>query len=106
MARHPGFAARLFTAGEIVDQSRLTLPAWLRASDVTRISGLYEVPAPTEVVITKLDETMENFVADITISQIRAFSRRQPAQNPTRKGLVKCFKMGVGLIRTIGAHRS
>lgn len=37
----------------------LTLPAWLRASDVGRIASLYEVPAPTEVVITKLDETVE-----------------------------------------------
>jgi len=37
----------------------LVLPAWLRASDVTRISGLYEVPAATEVVVTKLDETIE-----------------------------------------------
>lgn len=37
----------------------LVLPAWLRASDVARVSGLYEVPAPTEVVITKLDETVE-----------------------------------------------
>jgi flagellar biosynthesis protein FlhF len=37
----------------------LVLPAWLRASDVARVSGLYEVPAPTEVVITKLDETLE-----------------------------------------------
>ena len=35
------------------------LPAWLRASDVGRIDDLYEVPAPTEVVITKLDETVE-----------------------------------------------
>jgi flagellar biosynthesis protein FlhF len=37
----------------------LVLPAWLRASDVTRVSGLYEVPAATEVVVTKLDETIE-----------------------------------------------
>lgn len=37
----------------------LTLPAWLRAADVVRVSDLYQVPAPTEVVITKLDESME-----------------------------------------------
>jgi flagellar biosynthesis protein FlhF len=44
---------------DMVKHALLVLPAWLRASDVTRISGLYEVPAPTEVVITKLDETLE-----------------------------------------------
>jgi flagellar biosynthesis protein FlhF len=43
----------------MVKHALLVLPAWLRASDVTRISGLYEVPAATEVVITKLDETIE-----------------------------------------------
>jgi flagellar biosynthesis protein FlhF len=37
----------------------LTLPAWLRASDVVRVSELYQVPTPTEVVITKLDESVE-----------------------------------------------
>jgi flagellar biosynthesis protein FlhF len=37
----------------------LTLPAWLRAADVVRVSELYQVPAPTEVVVTKLDETAE-----------------------------------------------
>jgi len=44
---------------DMVKHALLVLPAWLRASDVTRIAGLYEVPAPTEVVITKLDETIE-----------------------------------------------
>jgi flagellar biosynthesis protein FlhF len=44
---------------EMTKHALLTLPAWLRASDVNRIAGLYEVPAPTEVVITKLDETVE-----------------------------------------------
>lgn len=37
----------------------LVLPAWLRASDVGRIGELYQVPAATELVITKLDETVE-----------------------------------------------
>jgi flagellar biosynthesis protein FlhF len=45
---------------EFAKHALLVLPAWLRASDVNRISGLYEVPAPTEVVITKLDETIES----------------------------------------------
>jgi flagellar biosynthesis protein FlhF len=44
---------------DMAKHALLVLPAWLRASDVTRIGGLYEVPAPTEVVITKLDETVE-----------------------------------------------
>jgi flagellar biosynthesis protein FlhF len=44
---------------EIDKHALLVLPAWLRASDVGRIKDLYEVPAPTEVVITKLDETVE-----------------------------------------------
>jgi flagellar biosynthesis protein FlhF len=44
---------------EIAKHALLVLPAWLRASDVTRILGLYEAPQPTEVVITKLDETIE-----------------------------------------------
>ena len=34
-------------------------PAWLRAGDVVKVGDLYQVPAPTEVVITKLDETAE-----------------------------------------------
>jgi flagellar biosynthesis protein FlhF len=44
---------------DLVKHALLVLPAWLRASDVGRIGELYEVPAPTEVVITKLDETVE-----------------------------------------------
>jgi flagellar biosynthesis protein FlhF len=44
---------------EMAKHALLVLPAWLRASDVARVAGLYEVPAPTEVVITKLDETIE-----------------------------------------------
>jgi flagellar biosynthesis protein FlhF len=44
---------------DMVKHALLVLPAWLRASDVNRIGSLYEVPAPTEVVITKLDETVE-----------------------------------------------
>jgi flagellar biosynthesis protein FlhF len=44
---------------DMVRHALLVLPAWLRASDVTRVAGLYEVPAPTEVVVTKLDETVE-----------------------------------------------
>jgi len=47
------------TTEDLAKHALLVLPAWLRASDVTRIGGLYEVPAPTEVVITKLDETLE-----------------------------------------------
>jgi flagellar biosynthesis protein FlhF len=44
---------------DMAKHALLVLPAWLRASDVLRIRDLYEVPAPTEVVITKLDETIE-----------------------------------------------
>jgi flagellar biosynthesis protein FlhF len=44
---------------DMAKHALLVLPAWLRASDVQRVAGLYEVPAPTEVVITKLDETIE-----------------------------------------------
>ncbi len=44
---------------DIVKHALLVLPAWLRASDVTRILSLYEAPQPTELVITKLDETIE-----------------------------------------------
>jgi flagellar biosynthesis protein FlhF len=44
---------------DMTKHALLTLPAWLRASDVARVASLYEVPAPTEVVITKLDETLE-----------------------------------------------
>lgn len=47
------------SAEDMARHALLVLPAWLRASDVERIRGLYEVPAPTEVVITKLDETVE-----------------------------------------------
>jgi flagellar biosynthesis protein FlhF len=50
----------LAAAGDdLLKHALLVLPAWLRASDVGRIRDLYEVPAPTEVVITKLDETVE-----------------------------------------------
>ena len=34
------------TADDMKKHALLVLPAWLRASDVTRISGLYEAPAP------------------------------------------------------------
>jgi flagellar biosynthesis protein FlhF len=44
---------------DMMHHALLVLPAWLRATDVSRITALYEVPAPTEVVITKLDETLE-----------------------------------------------
>ena len=44
---------------DMAKHALLVLPAWLRASDVLRIRDLYEVPTPTEVVITKLDETIE-----------------------------------------------
>ncbi len=47
------------TAEDMTRHALLVLPAWLRASDVTRVVSLYEAPAPTEVVITKLDETLE-----------------------------------------------
>jgi flagellar biosynthesis protein FlhF len=49
----------LSTVEDRAKHALLVLPAWLRASDVTRVSGLYEVPAPTELVVTKLDETIE-----------------------------------------------
>lgn len=35
----------------------LVLPAWLRADDAERVVALYERPAPTSIVATKLDET-------------------------------------------------
>lgn len=35
----------------------LVLPAWLRNSDVANMCALYDQPAPTELVVTKLDET-------------------------------------------------
>ncbi len=44
---------------DITKHALLVLPAWLRASDVGRIEQLYDAPAPTQVVITKLDETVE-----------------------------------------------
>ena len=47
------------TAEDMTRHALLVLPAWLRVSDVSRVAGLYEAPAPTEVVITKLDETLE-----------------------------------------------
>jgi flagellar biosynthesis protein FlhF len=47
------------TTEELAKHALLVLPAWLRASDVIRVGDLYQVPAPTEVVITKLDETVE-----------------------------------------------
>jgi flagellar biosynthesis protein FlhF len=37
----------------------LVLPAWLRASDVTRVVEMYDDPLPTEIVVTKLDETYQ-----------------------------------------------
>ena len=37
----------------------LTLPAWLRANDVTRVLEMYDDPLPTEIVVTKLDETYQ-----------------------------------------------
>ncbi|HEY2407731.1 MAG TPA: flagellar biosynthesis protein FlhF [Polyangiaceae bacterium] len=37
----------------------LVLPAWLRASDVGRVLELYDDPMPTDVVVTKLDETYQ-----------------------------------------------
>jgi len=37
----------------------LTLPAWLRANDVTRVLEMYDDPLPTELVVTKLDETYQ-----------------------------------------------
>lgn len=35
----------------------LVVPAWLRAGDAERVAASYSDPLPTEVVITKLDET-------------------------------------------------
>jgi len=37
----------------------LVLPAWLRATDVTRVLEMYDDPLPTELVVTKLDETYQ-----------------------------------------------
>lgn len=37
----------------------LVLPAWLRASDAERVLELYDDPLPTELIITKLDETVQ-----------------------------------------------
>lgn len=37
----------------------LVLPAWLRANDVTRVLEMYDDPAPTDIVVTKLDETYQ-----------------------------------------------
>ncbi len=37
----------------------LTVPAWLRASDAERIAKMYSDPAPSEVIITKIDETCQ-----------------------------------------------
>lgn len=37
----------------------LVLPAWLRAGDVSRVMELYDDPAPTDLVVTKLDETYQ-----------------------------------------------
>lgn len=37
----------------------LVLPAWLRANDVTRLLEMYDDPAPTDLVVTKLDETYQ-----------------------------------------------
>ena len=37
----------------------LTLPAWLRAADVTRVLEMYDDPLPTQLVVTKLDETYQ-----------------------------------------------
>jgi flagellar biosynthesis protein FlhF len=37
----------------------LVLPAWLRASDVTRVVEMYDDPLPTEIIVTKLDETYQ-----------------------------------------------
>ncbi|HEY8944315.1 MAG TPA: flagellar biosynthesis protein FlhF [Polyangiaceae bacterium] len=36
---------------------QLVVPAWLRANDAERVLASYQDPTPTEVVITKLDET-------------------------------------------------
>ena len=37
----------------------LVLPAWLRANDVTRVLEMYDDPLPTQLVVTKLDETYQ-----------------------------------------------
>ncbi|MEI9936960.1 MAG: flagellar biosynthesis protein FlhF [Pseudomonadota bacterium] len=37
----------------------LVLPAWLRANDVCRVLEMYDDPLPTEIVVTKLDETYQ-----------------------------------------------
>jgi flagellar biosynthesis protein FlhF len=37
----------------------LVLPAWLRANDVTRVLEMYDDPLPTDIVVTKLDETYQ-----------------------------------------------
>jgi flagellar biosynthesis protein FlhF len=37
----------------------LVLPAWLRANDVSRVVEMYDDPLPTEIVVTKLDETYQ-----------------------------------------------
>lgn len=47
---------------EITDRkvnTMLVLPAWLRANDVTRVLEMYDDPVPTELVVTKLDETYQ-----------------------------------------------
>jgi flagellar biosynthesis protein FlhF len=35
----------------------LVVPAWMRASDAERVAAAYSDPVPTDVVVTKLDET-------------------------------------------------
>ena len=37
----------------------LVLPAWLRANDVMRVLEMYDDPLPTDIVVTKLDETYQ-----------------------------------------------
>jgi flagellar biosynthesis protein FlhF len=37
----------------------LVLPAWLRANDVSRIMEIYDDPTPTDLIVTKLDETYQ-----------------------------------------------
>jgi flagellar biosynthesis protein FlhF len=46
-------------AEDMTRHALLVLPAWLRAVDVARVASLYEAPRVTEIVITKLDETLE-----------------------------------------------
>jgi flagellar biosynthesis protein FlhF len=49
-----------FAAADGLDKhALLVLPAWLRGSDVERLGELYTSPAPTGIVVTKLDETLE-----------------------------------------------